>query len=86
MKDGKGHAMSRVTKRITLLIVMVGFLAPSPTYAQGEEAPDSMTGLKVGETVPDFTLKDQDGNEQSLKGLLAKEGTTALMFVRSANW
>jgi cytochrome oxidase Cu insertion factor (SCO1/SenC/PrrC family) len=67
-------------------MVMVGFLMPAISYAQGEAAPETMTGLNVGETIPEFTLKDQDGNDQSLKSLLAKEGTTVLVFYRSANW
>ena len=54
-------------------------------YETGEAAPDEMTGIKIGEKVPSFTLKDQNGVERSLSDLL-KEGTVALMFYRSAYW
>jgi len=78
--------MKRIGRRLALVAIAVGFVVPSLAFAQGEAAPETMTGLAVGETVPDFTLKDQEGNDQSLKGLLAKEGTTVLVFHRSANW
>jgi hypothetical protein len=79
--------MLKRIKGLSLLMVMAGLLIPSLSYAQGEAAPESMTGLlNVGDTIPGFTLKDQEGADQSLKGLLAKEGTTVLVFYRSANW
>ncbi|PCJ57234.1 MAG: hypothetical protein COA73_10935 [Candidatus Hydrogenedentota bacterium] len=75
------------SKLLTVLSVMViGLLAPMSAGAAEDTAPDAMTGLKVGEKVPDFTLLDQNGKEQSLKGLLAKKGTTVLVFYRSALW
>jgi peroxiredoxin Q/BCP len=39
-------------------------------------------GLKVGETAPKFTLKDQDGQLRSLDEWL-KKGKVALVFLRS---
>lgn len=71
---------------VLMSLMTIGVLMSPDTYAAGDPAPESMTGLKVGEKVPDFTLKDQNGKEHSLKGLLAKEGTTVLVFYRSANW
>jgi cytochrome oxidase Cu insertion factor (SCO1/SenC/PrrC family) len=71
---------------VSLMFVMAALVLPSWASAQGNEAPEEMTGIKVGETFPSFTLKDQSGEEQSLEGLLAKEGTTAIVFFRSANW
>lgn len=56
------------------------------SFAQDEKAPDDMTGIAVGETAPDFTLKDQNGDEQSLSDLLNGDKTVALVFYRSANW
>jgi hypothetical protein len=46
---------------------------------------EDKTGLKVGETAPDFVLKDQVGQEHSLKEL-RKDRVVALVFYRSANW
>lgn len=53
--------------------------------AQDERAPDEMTGIKVGEKAPDFTLKNFDGTEHALSDLL-KEAPVAIVFFRSANW
>lgn len=62
-------------------------LAPLAAVAQGAEAPEEMTGnINVGDKVPSFTLKDQNGEERSLESLLEGEGLTALVFYRSANW
>jgi len=74
-------------KWISVLSVMaIGLLVPLSAGAAEDAAPDAMTGLNVGEKVPDFTLLDQNGKEQSLQGLLAKKGTTVLVFYRSALW
>ena len=42
-------------------------------------------GPKVGESVPDFELPDQDGLPHSLKSLLGPKGAV-LVFFRSADW
>ena len=68
---------------ITALALMVA--VPVSAYETGDAAPEEMTGIQVGDKVPDFTLKDQNGVEQNLNDLL-KEGTVALMFYRSAYW
>jgi cytochrome oxidase Cu insertion factor (SCO1/SenC/PrrC family) len=53
--------------------------------AKGKPAPEEMTGVKVGEQAPVFTLKDQEGKDRSLDELL-KKGKVALVFYRSADW
>jgi hypothetical protein len=42
-------------------------------------------GPKVGETVPDFELRDQHGQPRTLAAL-AGPGGTMLVFYRSADW
>lgn len=49
------------------------------------ETPPAEFGIRVGTPAPSFTLKDQNGKEVSLKGLL-KNGPVALVFYRSADW
>lgn len=73
--------------KIGLVLTLLTFALTVPVFAYetGEAAPDEMTGIKVGEKVPSFTLKDQNGVEHSLSELL-KEGTVVLMFYRSAYW
>ena len=60
-------------------------LVAAGTFAQDEWAPEEMTGIKIGDKAPDFTLTNYDGTEKTLSDLV-KQGTVALVFFRSANW
>jgi peroxiredoxin len=42
-------------------------------------------GPQVGEQVPDFTLRDQDGTTRSLQSVMGERGAM-LVFIRSADW
>ena len=42
-------------------------------------------GPKVGETLPEFSLRDQGGQVHSLKSLLGSKGAI-IVFFRSADW
>jgi hypothetical protein len=42
-------------------------------------------GPRVGSTVPDFTLPDQDGTPRRLRSLFGPRGMM-LFFIRSADW
>ena len=78
-----------------LFAATLATLVGSPSLAQGpvqgkakakpQPAAEELTGLKVGEKAPKFTLKDQEGRERSLDDLL-KKGKVALVFTRSADW
>jgi peroxiredoxin len=43
------------------------------------------SGPKIGETVPDFRLSNQDGTEKTLRSVLGPKGAL-LVFYRSADW
>ena len=60
-------------------------LATVGTYAEDAKAPEEMTGIKVGEKAPDFTLTNFDGTQHTLSDL-TKKSMVALVFYRSANW
>ena len=61
-------------------------LASSAVFAiAGQAVGQDGYGLNVGDPVEDFTLSDQDGNEQSLFQML-KKGPVALVFYRSCEW
>jgi hypothetical protein len=45
----------------------------------------SKLGPQVGERVPDFSLKDQNGTTQTLKTIMGPKGAM-LVFLRSADW
>ncbi len=69
------------------LFVCCAFLVGSSAVASAEETAEAkeMPGIKVGERAPEFTLKDQNGQEHSLTAMLGK-GKVALVFHRSADW
>ena len=71
--------------RVALLAFDAFPILSAVTAGQDERAPDEMTGIKVGEKAPDFTLKNFDGTEHALSDLV-KEAPVALIFFRSANW
>jgi len=43
------------------------------------------TGPNAGEKVPDFRLRDQNGNARTLASILGPKGAL-LVFYRSADW
>jgi cytochrome oxidase Cu insertion factor (SCO1/SenC/PrrC family) len=45
----------------------------------------SKLGPQVGERVPDFNLKDQNGKATTLQSILGPKGAM-LVFFRSADW
>ncbi len=65
-------------------IIACGMVALAGFATAADPAPEK-TGIKVGEKAPEFTLKDQSGQEHSLKDL-RKDQMVALVFYRSASW
>ena len=45
----------------------------------------SELGPQVGERVPDFSLRDQNGQTQTLQSIMVPKGAM-LVFYRSADW
>lgn len=68
-----------------VLTAFVAAVLAGGAFAQDALAPEEMTGVKVGEKAPDFTLANIDGTKVTLSEL-TKKGTVALVFFRSANW
>ena len=57
-----------------------------PTYAQDSEPIDiDALGPQVGERVPDFELRDQHGQLQTLESVRGPNGSL-ILFHRSADW
>jgi len=81
--------MFQFTRRSALAIALT-LLAATTSVAQerGKAAPEALSGLKVGEKAPRFTLKDQEGKDRSLDEFLGKGPgkKVALVFYRSADW
>ncbi len=70
---------------VRALAIAFGLVLGAGVAEAAEPAPDKNTGIKVGETAPEFKLKDQAGEERTLAALL-KDGPVALVFYRSASW
>ena len=71
-------ALGRIISVVAVLLLPIGLRAAnSGSQEQG--------GINVGERAPGFTLKDQNGQDVSLDGLL-KKGPVALVFFRSSDW
>ena len=73
---------------ITLFLASVA----TPLFAVGQTALPTRTtidlaklGPQVGERVPDFSLKDQNGTAQTLQSIMGPRGAM-LVFIRSADW
>jgi hypothetical protein len=69
---------------LALLLLTAPPLAQTPARAQ-ERIDVSKLGPQVGERVPDFSLRDQNGRTQTLRSVLGPKGGM-LVFVRSADW
>ena len=66
---------------IALLLLLAGAAAAQQPPAVNLDA----IGPTVGEVVPDFELRDQDGTPRRLSSLLGPKGAM-LVFYRSADW
>jgi len=73
--------------RLTLALVLVYHTAQSSAGAQSppQKIDVSKLGPKVGERVPDFSLKDQNGKTWTLASIMGPKGAM-LVFFRSADW
>lgn len=73
--------VSRDRRFLTLELIPI-ILAVCITPANGQS---KQRRIKVGDTASEFTLKDQNGKDSSLKKLIA-EKPVAMVFYRSADW
>ena len=73
--------------RLTLALVLVYHAAQNSAGAQStpQKIDVSKLGPKLGERVPDFSLKDQNGKTWTLASIMGPKGAM-LVFFRSADW
>ncbi len=69
-------------KESLIFLLVIGVTTPLTAKPADKEK----TGLKVGTPAPQFTLKDQNDKERTLKEFLNKGNKVALVFYRSAGW
>jgi hypothetical protein len=67
-------------------LLLISPVGRPPMMAQTRAKIDvSKLGPQVGERVPDFSLKDQNGRTQTLQSIMGSKGAM-LVFYRSAEW
>jgi hypothetical protein len=72
-------------RRVVVLLALSAGIPAFPQAAAPERIDLSKRGPQVGETVPDFSLKDQFGKTWTRQSLLGPKGAM-LVFIRSADW
>ena len=78
--------LSRHQAPLLTLALLAALLAQTAAMAQSPGRIDvSKLGPQVGERVPDFTLKDQNGKTWTLQSIMGPKGAM-LVFYRSADW
>jgi len=81
-------AMKLLTIPALAAALVAAILASEPAAAQSQPRQKidvSKLGPQVGERVPDFSLKDQNGKVWTLKSIMGPKGAM-LVFLRSADW
>jgi len=83
-------AESPLIKRISWFILVLLLAVVLPWSIAAQSAPQlridvSKLGPQVGQRVPDFSLKDQNGKTQTLESIMGPKGAM-LVFIRSADW
>lgn len=67
-------------------LLLISLVSRPPIMAQTRAKIDvSKLGPQVGERVPDFGLKDQNGQTRTLQSIMGPKGAV-LVFHRSADW
>ena len=69
------------------IISVIAATSASILVAQspGQKIDLSKLGPQVGERVPDFSLKDQNGKLWTLQSVMGPKGAM-IVFIRSADW
>jgi len=83
--------MKRASLFLSIAATLVGSVAVAPVPQAQSAAPMrskidvSKLGPQVGERVPSFSLRAQDGTTQTLQSIMGPKGAM-LVFIRSADW
>ncbi len=78
--------LSRCPAARLAVILLAALLAQAAVMAQSPTRIDvSKLGPQVGERVPDFSLKDQNGKTWTRQSIMGPKGAM-LVFYRSADW
>jgi cytochrome oxidase Cu insertion factor (SCO1/SenC/PrrC family) len=68
-----------------LALTQIGLAARHQSGAAGSTVDIETAGPQVGDSLPEFSLRDQHGDARSLKSLQGPKGAV-IVFFRSADW
>lgn len=74
------HSLKILAAALTITLFAAPRIGVPQTPANSPDYP-----FKVGDTAPEFELKDQNGKTRTLKQALS-DSNVALVFFRSADW
>ena len=72
-------------KSFVLLIIAATSASILAAQSPGQKIDVSKLGPQVGEQVPEFSLKDQNGKLRALESIMGPKGVM-IVFFRSADW
>jgi len=77
--------LRRQAPPLALVLLAILFAQPAAMAQSRTRIDVSKLGPQVGEHVPDFTLKDQNGKTWTLQSIMGPKGVM-IVFYRSADW
>lgn len=69
-----------LTKSLLMSVLLLGTLATS-IGASAQNTPPPDPKIKVGDTAPDFTLRDQSGNQVKLSDFHGKKDVVLAFYI-----
>jgi len=77
--------LARLMKKFIISIIAATSASILVAQSPGQKIDLSKLGPQVGERIPDFSLKDQNGKPWTLQSIMGPQGAM-LVFYRSADW
>ena len=77
--------LARLMKKFIISIIVATSASILVAQSPGQKIDLSKLGPQVGERIPDFSLRDQNGKPWNLQSIMGPKGAM-LVFYRSADW
>ena len=77
--------LARLMKKFIISIIVATSASMLVAQSPGQKIDLSKLGPQVGERIPDFSLRDQNGKPWNLQSIMGPKGAM-LVFYRSADW
>jgi len=77
--------LARLMKKFIISIIAATSASILVAQSPGQKIDLSKLGPQVGERIPDFSLRDQNGKPWNLQSIMGPKGAM-LVFYRSADW